>query len=280
MHSDGRPVPCPSCGRMIEQSYCGNCGERKSGEHDFSLMHLAEETIEGFTHFDNKLFRSLKILVTKPGLITKYHFEGRRVPYMKPLQLFIVCNILFFFLLGHRNLFSLSFSNYKDFSPYTSFGTHQAIASKAPSLAAMEEMAIRFNEQMGAASKTFLILFIPFLSIFMALFFINKKKYFAEHIVFATHYFSFLLLYFIALHFLVEIPFRLITQLNYNSTFDVVTMMFSLLILSAYFVRAARRYYVAGMLQSVLSGVFIAIVFTFCIFGYRMFLFYKILQAL
>ncbi|RYF85547.1 MAG: hypothetical protein EOO03_13100 [Chitinophagaceae bacterium] len=60
----------------MDGRFCSFCGEKKTDHHDLSLKHLAEESIEGLTHFDNKLFRSLKVLIRKPGLLARYHFEG------------------------------------------------------------------------------------------------------------------------------------------------------------------------------------------------------------
>lgn len=279
MQPIGMATNCPSCGNIIQEKFCSNCGEKKIDRHDFSVKHFAAESLEGLTHFDNKFIRSLKLLITRPGMLTKYHFEGRRVPYMKPLQLFIVCNIIFFFLLGKQNMFSQNFYNYRNFSPYTLFGTQKAIAAKAATEAALNQLAIYFNGQMAAQSKAFLILFIPLMAIFIALFFINKKRYFAEHLVFATHFFSFLVLYYLALYFFAQLPFWLITKSNFNSTFDLVVSILSLLVMSVYFVFAVKQFYDASNWQSILTGIFIAVVFTFSIYAYRMFLFYKILYS-
>lgn len=280
MHTAGNPAPCPSCGHNIEEYFCTNCGEKKTALHDFSLKHLAAESIEGLTHFDNKFFRSLKLLITKPGMLTSYYFAGRRVPYMKPLQLFIVCNIIFFLLLGKQNIFSLNFYNYVNFSPYTLFGTKKAIAAKATTEDALNQLAMQFNVHISEQSKAFLILFIPVIALGTALFFINKKKYFAEHLVFATHYFAFLLLYFVAQYFLVQLPFGWFTGIEYNSTFDLIVSVAGLLVLSVYFAIAAKRFYAVSGLKTVLSGLFIVLLFTFTLYAYRIFLFYKILYAI
>ncbi len=279
MNAAGNPVTCPSCGHSIEEHFCTNCGEKRTDLHDFSMKHLAAESIEGLTHFDNKFFRSLKLLITKPGLLTQYHFAGRRVPYMKPVQLFIVCNIIFFLLLGKLNVFSLNFYNYINFSPYTRFGTQKAVAAKAVTEDALTQLAIQFNDHIGGQSKAFLILFIPVIAIGAALFFINKRKYFAEHLVFVTHYFTFLVLFYIAQYFLLVLPFSWFNKIDSNR-FDLVVSMLGLLVLAVYFAIAAKRFYAISRVKAVLSALFIVLLFTFALYAYRMFLFYKILYTL
>ena len=59
---------------------------------------MLSETLEAFFHLDSKIFLSLRTLITKPGQLTAEYFRGRRKPYMAPLQLFLVCNFLFFIL--------------------------------------------------------------------------------------------------------------------------------------------------------------------------------------
>jgi Protein of unknown function (DUF3667) len=280
MHLQNKPVICPTCTEIITKKFCSNCGEKKIDRHDFLIKHFLEETIEGFTHFDNKIFRSFKLLITKPGLLTKYYFEGRRVPFMKPLQLFIVCNILFFFLLGKTQVFAQPFYNYKNFSPYTYFGTGQIIAAKAQTEDQVVKLSSLFNARIITQSKTFIIIFIPFFALFFSLLFIKKKKYFTEHLVFASHYFSFLMLCFIVFKLLAVTPFYYFSHSNFNSTFDSIESFTSLLLLAIYFVVAAKRFYSISNLTSIISGVLITIVILLSIYAYRMFLFYKIIYSI
>jgi hypothetical protein len=199
---------------------------------------------------------------------------------MKPLQLFIVCNILFFFLLGKSNVFAQSFYTYKKFSPYTYLGTGQIIAAKAKTEEQEVKLATLFNERIITQSKTFIIVFIPFFAIFFSLLFIKKKKYFTEHLVFATHYFSFLMLCYIAFNFLALLPFYYFLHADYNSGFDLIYSFASLFLLAIYFVVAAKRFYSISNSTAIISGILITVLITFSLLAYRMFLFYKIIYSL
>src|SRR5690242_9057720 len=98
------PEICPSCGHAFAGKFCSACGEKKVAAHDFTLRHFIEESVEGFTHFDNKLLRTLRSLFFKPGSLTASFESGQRVTYMKPVQLFIISNLVFFILSGGLNL--------------------------------------------------------------------------------------------------------------------------------------------------------------------------------
>lgn len=272
---------CPSCSSIITGMFCSNCGERQISHRDFSLSHFIEEGIETFTHIDNnKLLNSLKLLITKPGILTKNYFNGRRMPFMKPLQLFIVCNLLFFFLLGKSNLLAIQFYGYKTFDPYISFGSREMIAKKAISPKDLARVAVVFNERMATQSKTFIIFFIPVFAIGSALLFYNRKKYLSEHLVFATHLFSFLLIYFIVFRYVAQLPFHYFTKQDYNSTFDLTAGFLNIAVLSIYFSFAARNFYFVSKTRAILSSVLIAIIFILSIFAYRMLLFYKIIHSI
>ena len=122
---------CASCNTPFTGKYCPDCGEKQLDRHDFAIQHYLEETLEGFTHFDNKFFRSVKILVTWPGMLTQYFSTGKRVSFLKPFQLFLICNLVFFLLAGKLNIFAQSLYSFYTYEPYTYFNTKPTILAKA-----------------------------------------------------------------------------------------------------------------------------------------------------
>jgi len=45
--------------------------------------------------------RTFVTLVAHPGLLTREYVCGRRRRYLRPLQVFLMCNALFFFVQPH-----------------------------------------------------------------------------------------------------------------------------------------------------------------------------------
>jgi hypothetical protein len=235
------------------------------------------ETIEGFTHFDSKFIRSVKLLITRPGLLTCYFSEGRRVAFMKPLPLFIVCNILFFLLTASVNSFSIMLSNFYQFKPYTLFGTIEMVNAKLAAGWSEQMLAMIFNERMAAQSKSYILFFIPILAGYNALVFLRKKRYFTEHLVFSLHFFCFILIFYVLSKWLVDAPFRWISGMNYSSTFDMISTFAGMIVFGVYYTFAASRYYRVSKWHSITAAVLVVVLYQTMIMVYRMLLFYKIM---
>ncbi len=92
---------CPNCNTALEEAFefCPNCGQ---ANHDIKvpISHLGYEFFEGFTHFDTKLWNTLKSIFTKPGMMTKEFLEGKRAKYVPPPRFYIFVSVIFFLLLG------------------------------------------------------------------------------------------------------------------------------------------------------------------------------------
>src|SRR5258708_36071556 len=92
------PWMCVTCGQPAIHDYCSHCGEKRRETHDFSLRHILGQAAEAFFHADSKILLSLRTLMLRPGRLTAEFFAGMRKPYMLPLQVFFVCNLIFFIL--------------------------------------------------------------------------------------------------------------------------------------------------------------------------------------
>lgn len=271
---------CATCGNHISENFCSNCGEKRLHEHDFALKHYVEESIEGISHFDNKFFRTSRILITKPGLLTQYFSNGQRVKFLKPFQLFLICNLFFFLLAGKLNIFSQSISNFYQYTPYTYFNTKQAVDARAHDEKSYNTLATTFNERVGTQSKVYIVIFIPIFAICFALLFYKTKRYFSEHLVFATHFFSFVLLYYTFFTVLIMKPFYWLSGLKFSSNFDLITSLASLAILSSYFLIAAKRFYGPSTRFTIPKAIFTIILFMISLYAYRLGLFYLIITGI
>ena len=72
---------CANCGALLQGRFCHACGQ-KAVPLDVSLRDLLHEAIHEFGHLDGKIVQTVKVLVTKPGLLTKEFLEGRRKRYI------------------------------------------------------------------------------------------------------------------------------------------------------------------------------------------------------
>jgi hypothetical protein len=97
-HGEAPAAPCGNCQAPLAGAYCHACGQRAHVHR--SLLHLAEEVLHGVLHFDSKVWRTLPLLVAKPGELTRRYIDGQRTRYVSPLALFLFMTFLMFFALS------------------------------------------------------------------------------------------------------------------------------------------------------------------------------------
>jgi hypothetical protein len=64
--------------------------------HVHSTPKMIGEFIEDLFHADHRVWRTLKPLLFKPGLLTTEYLRGKRVTYTPPFRLYIVLSLIFF----------------------------------------------------------------------------------------------------------------------------------------------------------------------------------------
>jgi hypothetical protein len=90
------PVDCANCGARLTDQYCGRCGQ--DSHASLSFGHFLHEFFEGLFHVDSKFWRTLRALLTRPGLLTQEYLEGKRLRYSPPFRSYLVISIAYFVL--------------------------------------------------------------------------------------------------------------------------------------------------------------------------------------
>jgi hypothetical protein len=91
---------CQNCGNHFVGHVCNNCGEKVFNKHQLSTKHFLHELIDFFYHFESKVLKTIKLNIFKPGFVTKENLRGVRVPYAKPVQLYLVVGLVFILISG------------------------------------------------------------------------------------------------------------------------------------------------------------------------------------
>ena len=95
--TDHASIPCKNCGTTTHGNYCQQCGQA-THLHVPSAREFLHEFIAHYVALEGKLWKSLALLIAKPGLLTCEYIEGRRVRYLEPLRLYLTFSIIFFAL--------------------------------------------------------------------------------------------------------------------------------------------------------------------------------------
>jgi len=88
-------LQCPNCSTPLSRRYCPQCGQ-KVADVNPTMHDLVHEVTHEFLHFDSKIFRTVTLLLLKPGVLTREYVEGRRARYVSPLRLYLVFSVMYF----------------------------------------------------------------------------------------------------------------------------------------------------------------------------------------
>src|SRR5262249_40432706 len=83
----GHAATCPNCKAKLAGRFCAQCGQPAHVHR--SLLHMGEELLHGLFHFDTKSWRTLPLLIVRPGLLTRRYIDGQRMRYVSPLAMFL-----------------------------------------------------------------------------------------------------------------------------------------------------------------------------------------------
>jgi hypothetical protein len=88
---------CLNCGTEVVGKYCHKCGQENI-EIKENFLSLIRHFIEDITHFDGKFFNTIKVLLFKPGFLTKEYLKGKRAAYFHPIRMYVFTSFFFFLI--------------------------------------------------------------------------------------------------------------------------------------------------------------------------------------
>jgi hypothetical protein len=280
---------CPSCGSAVFERYCAQCGERRLDRSDFRVRRYLGEAFASITEADSRVWRSFRALLFRPGLLSAEYVAGRRRPWIGPVQLFLLCNVVFFVVLEFMpvHVFTTRLSDHLLHHPYSEW----ALAQEARAGVTFRELhadpaefavyARTFDAVTAGLAKSLIFVMIPGVAALLALLHIGRRRYFVEHLTLATHYFAVLLLGLLAvLLFLLLAAFAfdafgVATTIGDDDSFS--SMM--LVVLAAWLVPAMRRFYRQHWVWATLKFAVFIVAFVWILFGYRLLLFVVTIRA-
>lgn len=283
-----RPAACVSCGAPISSRYCAACGERTVSREDLTLRHFLAEGFESLTSTDSRLFRTLRALLTQPGLLSAAYVAGRRVPYLKPLQIFLLCNLAFFLFqaVTDSHVVDTPLDVHLHNSGPLHEPSHERVfgaphredeRERMPGFDAFER---RFNARASDVAGSLVIVMVPLFAMAVAATFPRRRRLPVEHLVFATHFYAFFLLAtpLIALGVIglvrasLALRWTLPARVFDGSEVAITTLLVSALALHLLF--AIRHFYAVGWLAAALRALPLGIATIAVLALYRYLLFY------
>ena len=100
--ADEPATTCLNCGSALPGRFCPDCGQKDQPLRQPAHVFIAESVSEYFG-LDGRLWRSLGLLLFRPGVLTVAYLDGRRTHYLRPLRLYLTATVLFFFVLNLKD---------------------------------------------------------------------------------------------------------------------------------------------------------------------------------
>jgi hypothetical protein len=221
-----KPGWCLNCDAQLHGPYCAKCGQRNTSV-SASLRSLAGEFADEFLSLDSRLLRSLLALLFRPGHLTRQYLVGRRERYVRPLRLYIVASLLFFFAVPFaiqvdwegtaslRDLFvgeedaavgdaaqaeggaaggeSLGLEALGEAGTFHIAGQTISLVERAERIGRLTPQQL--VETLLAGFERYLprIMFIllPVFALILKVLYLRRRWYYAEHFIFALHFHAF-----------------------------------------------------------------------------------------
>ncbi len=92
-------VACLNCEHLLAGPYCSWCGQRAVPPHP-RVSEMAGDAFAEFSGWDGKFAETIRLLVRRPGELTRQFIAGRRVRFISPVRLYLALSFIYFVLAG------------------------------------------------------------------------------------------------------------------------------------------------------------------------------------
>lgn len=86
---------CENCSEPLKSNFCPACGQ-KNVNLSRPLSELLGEVFVDTFDFDGRAARTLKLLLFRPGHLTRQYLQGKRKRFTPPFRLYLVISVVFF----------------------------------------------------------------------------------------------------------------------------------------------------------------------------------------
>jgi hypothetical protein len=269
------PWTCPGCKSSIATPFCSTCGERPLRAHEHTLRGLLEHMFESFTNVDSKLLRSFRFLIVRPGQLTAAYLLGRRQPFLGPVPLFLIANVLFFAVesMTGGKVFTTPLDSHLHTQPWSGIVPPWVADHLAARQIPLESYAPIFDQAVAVKARSLIICMALFFAIVPMIVFMRRKRPLVVHAVFSLHFYAFLLLL-LSLATAITSVEGLLGGTGFASEGLDYFLSISMLLISAlYLYVAIGEVYGARGAVRVIEALVLTIAVGAVVLGYRFFLF-------
>jgi len=232
-------MQCLNCGAELAGRWCSQCGQKEVDPRP-TVHELAHEALHEIAHVDGKLVRTIRLLLAKPGELTREFLEGKRARSVTPIRLYLICSLLFFGVVSVLPSRPLKMT------------VSKAAGAKLTNAAAKvnKDPAILTHALETAFPKAMFIL-MPLFGLVVYAFYFRADRLYVPHFYFAVHYHAFA---FIALT-----VFELLAQIHIKY-FGPIRFLLLMAAFCVYLGIALRRVYGGTRAMTILKTAAIVVI--------------------
>lgn len=244
-----------------------DCGQ--DGHAKLTLRQFSEEVVEGLLDFDSTFWRTFKLLLFRPGLMTERYLAGRRKHYTPPFRTYLVISVIYFLL---SSVFAsdlvIKSLNGTDFNPQTCGLLGQQLQWLSGMFPDIEGSCTRAQSDGGRILEQAImglfprVMFVVLPLVALVQYWIQRRRrpLYVENLVFVLHFQSF---YYLAgaLFFLLAGG---VTAVFGPNAFNISSWLsMSLLVWSAFYLYLAiRRVYGCGVVKTLFNLLALALAYS------------------
>lgn len=272
---------CLNCqwGLPKEENFCPNCGQKNHATKNTWRSFLSE-VFNAVFNLDERLWVTFKTAIFNIGDLAKEFNQGKRRKYVRPIQFYLFCSVLYFLFLGLSNqrvseaadtalkksipkldtipisagfrTFKVTQAELKAIPEFTNAQMDSLLLHKKieptfynrlmlkQTVKIMSEGIDDFMDSIASLSSTGMFLLVPFFGWLLYLFLASIYPYYIEHLVFSV--------YLHGVIFLILSLSNLIDVLIGSNSFLVIFIYFLLL---GFILRAIKQFYGLDWLNTI-----------------------------
>ena len=184
------PATCLNCGAPLAGPYCHACGQ-KAGSLHVGLHDFVHDATHEFLHLDGKIVRTVKLLLTRPGLLTREFLAGRRAQYITPLRLYLTFSVVFFALAAlfpSATKGALKVGRTEPGRPSVSASINNPLEEQA---AKAERDTDKLGEAVMHNLPRVMFLLMPVFALLTWAFYRRQQPYYVPHLYYSVHFHAF-----------------------------------------------------------------------------------------
>jgi len=181
---------CKSCNNSFVGYYCNICGEKVIEAKDRKFKSFLGTVLIATTFVDNKFIKSLWSTIRNPGFLSREYVDGKRVNYMRPLQMFFILNLVYF-LFPVLQMFNSTLRTQMYVLPHQKIARDLVLAKVKMEHLDLGGFGLMYNEKTTSYAKLLVVVFIILASLPLSLIFMKKNRYFTDHVALSVELTSF-----------------------------------------------------------------------------------------